>query len=255
MGRSRPARGGGPGPLAAALALVLAAAPARAEPLVADLSRHLVEITAGFVGADVLLYGAIEGDGDVVVVLRGPKTVEVVRQKVRLGGIWVNGPSVRFREVPAFYLVASSRPAAELKLDPLVTGQYEIGLESLKIEAAGERDPRRIAEFRAALVRLKQENGLYSSDWGRVGFLGTRLFSTHILFPANVPTGSYTVSVFLVRNGEIVGAQTTPLVVSKAGVGAEVYDFAHDLPALYGIIAVLVALAAGWLANAAFRKV
>jgi uncharacterized protein (TIGR02186 family) len=80
------------------------------------------------------------------------------------------------------------------------------------------------------------------------------LFRTRIYFPSNVPTGTYTVEVFLVRDGNVVSAQSTPLVISKIGFGAELFDFAHRHPALYGILAVLVALAAGWLAGVAFRR-
>ena len=42
--------------------------------------------------------------------------------------------------------------------------------------------------------------------------------------------------------------------ISKIGVQAEVFDFAHHRSALYGAIAIVVALFAGWLGNAVFRK-
>ena len=69
-----------------------------------------------------------------------------------------------------------------------------------------------------------------------------------------MPTGIYKVEVFLLRKGAVVGAQTTPLVISKAGIGAEVFEFAHRNSALYGIMAIAIALAAGWLAGLVFRK-
>ncbi len=69
-----------------------------------------------------------------------------------------------------------------------------------------------------------------------------------------MPTGTYTADVFLVRDGEVVAAQATPLVVSKIGLGADMADIAHRHSALYGIIAVLVAAMAGWLAGVIFRR-
>ena len=57
--------------LAFALCLALPAL-VRAEAVVADLSKRLVAITTGFAGTDVLLFGAVQGDGDIVVVVRGP---------------------------------------------------------------------------------------------------------------------------------------------------------------------------------------
>ena len=44
---------------------------AQAVPLVADLSNHPVAITTGFTGTDVLLFGATDGPGDVVIVVSG----------------------------------------------------------------------------------------------------------------------------------------------------------------------------------------
>ena len=50
---------------------LLLAGDGRATPLVADLSDYLVAITTGFSGTNVLLFGAIDEPGDVVVVVRG----------------------------------------------------------------------------------------------------------------------------------------------------------------------------------------
>ena len=47
----------------ALLILIGCAVPARAEPLVADISESVVKITTGFTGTKVLLFGAIEGKG------------------------------------------------------------------------------------------------------------------------------------------------------------------------------------------------
>ncbi|HEX3065649.1 MAG TPA: TIGR02186 family protein, partial [Dongiaceae bacterium] len=77
------------------------ATPAKAaEPLVADLSNHLIAITTGFTGAQVLLFGATDGPGDVVVVVRGPTGRAVVRRKDRVFGIWINSAGRDFAEVP-----------------------------------------------------------------------------------------------------------------------------------------------------------
>ena len=89
---------------------------------------------------------------------------------------------------------------------------------------------------------------------GKVNFIGERLFRTTIEFPSNVPTGTYLVQVFLVRDKDVVGGQTTPLVVSKVGIDADVFGFAGRQPAVYGAIAVGIAMLAGWLASLPFRS-
>ena len=47
---------------------------------------------------------------------------------------------------------------------------------------------------------------------------------------------------------------STPLYVNKIGVGANVFTFAHRQAAAYGLIAIVLAVAAGWLAGAMFRR-
>ncbi|MBI3451491.1 MAG: TIGR02186 family protein, partial [Rhodospirillales bacterium] len=94
---------------AALLSLFLVATGASradAQPLVADLSSHLIAITTGFAGTEILLYGATEGEGDVAVVVRGPDASTVVRRKSRIAGIWINREQMTFTGVPAFYRVA-----------------------------------------------------------------------------------------------------------------------------------------------------
>lgn len=234
------------------LALTCAAPAARAQ-LVADLSEHLIAITTGFVGTDVLLFGAIEGPGDVVVVVRGPSRTEIVRRKARIAGIWVNEREMALNNVPSYYVVASAKPLADI-LTPVARTRHEIGFDYLHFTPTRAAPPDEVEEFRKALIRNKENEDLYVEETGKVSFLGSRLFRTRIYFPSNVPTGTYTADVFLVRDGAVVSAQSTPLVVGKVGFGAELFDFAHQRPALYGILAVVVALTAGWLAGVAFRR-
>ena len=96
--------------------------------------------------------------------------------------------------------------------------------------------------------------GLYPKTNGQISLLGNRLFRSDIFFPSNVPTGKYNVTVYLLRDNKVISAQTTPLVVSKIGVGAQVFAFANNHAALYGIAAVVVALLAGWFAGAIFKS-
>jgi uncharacterized protein (TIGR02186 family) len=221
---------------------------------VADLSRHLVAITTGFAGTDVLLFGAIEEPGDVVVIVRGPDRPVVVHRKSRLLGVWVNTAQMTFGRVPSFFAVASSRPLIEVAA-ATVRARHEMGLEHLRLSLPrAKASPNVAAEWRAGLIRNYERLGLYKADVGDVIFLGNRLFRTRIELPANVPTGTYLVEVFLLKNGRVVSAQTTPLTVSKIGTEAVVYDFAYEYSALYGLVAILVALVSGWLAHLAFRK-
>lgn len=234
--------------------LLLGAVPARSQDLVADLSSHLIAVTTGFAGTSLLLFGATQGEGDVVVVVRGPDKPETVRRKRRSLGIWVNRDSFSFAAAPSFYAIASSRPLEEI-LGTQTLRRLELGLNQLRLPAAAGQPPERYGEYRAALVRRQQAAALYPEAPGKVVFLGPRLFRTDVLFPSNVPTGDYTVTVYLVRDQEVTTAQTTPLIVSKLGVSAGISDFAHQHAALHGVIAVALSMVVGLAAGVVLRKV
>lgn len=239
----------------ATMALAMAAArPVRADPVVADLSSHLIAITTGFTGTEVLVFGATDGEGDIAVVVRGPEREEIVRKKERMAGIWIHGASFRFRRVPSFYAVAVSKPFNELAPQQVLT-RHQIGLENLRLDAGGREADPNYKTFANSLVRLKQTDQLFPTRTEKVQFLGNQLFRANLAFPANVPVGTYQVEVFLLRNGEVAGAQTVPLVISKIGLGADIYMFAHRDAPIYGAIAILMALVAGSLAAFLFRKV
>jgi uncharacterized protein (TIGR02186 family) len=247
---------------ALALLVVLAAAiagfgaPAAAKGIVADVDDHLVEITTDFAGQDILVFGAIDGPGDVILVMRGPAGRVAVHQKDRFAGIWVNAESVEFDDVPSLYGVASSRPLFEILPNEMLD-RYQLGVGRLRFETPDE-GVYGVGSFRIALVQQKRKQGLYADRVGRVTFIGETLFRANLHLPSNVPTGTFLIDVYLVREGRIVDAQNMPLVISKVGFGADIYKYANSRLIAqrfgYGVAAVLVSLLTGWLAHLAFRK-
>ncbi|HZT51370.1 MAG TPA: TIGR02186 family protein, partial [Stellaceae bacterium] len=136
---------------AALLLVLLAALPARAQVLTADLSSHLVAITTGFTGTEVVLFGATDGPADVIALVRGPERDIAIRRKSRVAGLWINTREVTFRAVPSFYAVYASRPLDAIA-PPGMQALHQMGLANLRF--AGGDDAASPAErdtFRAAL--------------------------------------------------------------------------------------------------------
>jgi uncharacterized protein (TIGR02186 family) len=229
--------------------------PAMAKSIVADIDHHLIAITTDFSGDDVLIFGAVDQPGDVVMALWGPLTEVQVHRKERVAGIWVNHDAVTFGNVPSFYGLASSRPLTEM-LPPAILDQYQLGISRLQIKtlAADDGALANIAYYRQALLDLRERASLYADKVGRVNFVGDTLFRANLRLPSTVPTGKFLIEVYLVRNGEIVDAQTIPLVISKVGFGADIYRFANRHGFAYGVVALIFSLALGWIAHLIFRR-
>ena len=226
---------------------------ARDEPLLIALSTQRIEIDSSFAGTSVLLFGATDVVGDVVIAIRGPEEPVVVRLKRRSFGLWVNREAIAFRNVPGYYAVAASRPLEEIApaelLDQKQLGAERVLLEAIWFDTAGDADA-----FRAALHRHRERDALYRPEPAPVEFIDERLFRTTFALPGNVPTGEYRIDALLVVDGEVLSARSAALAIEKAGFSAEVHDFAFEDEALYGIIAIALALVAGWLGSFPFRK-
>ena len=225
----------------------------RAEALTADLSEHEIKITTGFAGTELLLFGVTPGTGNVVVTVSGPDAGVIVRRKSRVSGVWINTDSIRFDTVPGFYYVAATEGLLASDLEDVLR-ENGVGFRYLNLNPTLDIGPTLSKTFHEALVRRKEANKLYSANAGKIDILGKTLFRTHVPFPANVPTGHYRVDVYHVVDGWVTSTTSIPLTVNKVGMEASIFRFAHDQPALYGIVAILIAGLAGYGAGMLFGR-
>lgn len=239
------------GRIAFLLCLLTGLAAEAQSPLVSDISSRRIGIDSSFTGTELLLFGSLGQPGDVVIVIKGPPQSLTVRRKKRVAGVWVNAESVTYQDVPGFYAVVSNRPLEDIASERILR-RHAIGLENLQVKAldGGATE----GGFDAAVKRLRIESGLYRQNEDGVTILFDQLFRSTIAFPANVPVGSYTSEVYLFRDGRIVSAQTSPILIDKSGIERAIFSFAHQWPQFYGIFAVIFAGIAGWAAAQIFRK-
>jgi len=232
----------------ACLLILLTPVMLHARPLVADLSQYRVEIDSSFNGTRLLLFGARNDIGDIVVVVRGPERSFVVRKKDRIAGIWVNRAEQSFGHVPTYYALASSKPFAAMR-DTALFAPLRIGLKET-VDAGSMH-----ADFADALIHWEQSQHLYSDTVQKVSFMGESLFKLVIYFPDNIPRGDYSADIYLFNDGQLTSVQSIPIHVEKTGFDAFVYDFAHAHSVLYGLFAVLLALGIGWSAHSLMKRI
>lgn len=209
-----------------------------------DLAERSVNITAGFTGARLALFGIKKQPGDVAIVILGPERRMVVRRKGQVGGIWMNTESVSFRNVPVYYDLALSKPADSLA-DPSLLERYEIGLDALNFEELGREDPATVERFREALIRTRQLKGFFPLESRNISYLSEDFFRADFNMPANVPTGDYQIKTYLFQQGNLVSMSETQLRVAQVGFNASLYRFAHYNAFAYGLAAVFLAVLAG----------
>src|SRR5690606_4975942 len=117
--------------LCALAAMLVLAGAASAAPLEIDLASDHVDITTGFTGADVVVYGLKERPGgEVAITISGPERTMVVRRKAEVMGAYINRQSVEFRRVPSYYDYALTAPSPDLAEEALLDANV-IGLRAL----------------------------------------------------------------------------------------------------------------------------
>lgn len=240
--------------------------PGAKESVQADVSARNVAVTSSFNGTEIVIFGAVDNSQqpsaesayyDVVIVVEGVPGRLIARRKTNVAGLWLNTSAALFDLVPSYYAIASTSPIEEivpedyralhgigfrhLRFRPAIGQQYALSTEDLN-------------EFRDAIVRLKQKQGLYvRSDFG-VTFIGRSLFRASIVLPANVTVGPFETRVMLFRQEKLLSQYSVRLNLEREGAERYLHAFAYSYPTFYGMLTVVIAILAGLLASALFRK-
>ncbi len=242
------------------LCLTLLAAPLMAEEVVLGLSQDQVAITADFDGSEILLFGAVKREApiqadpplEVVIAVSGPSGPLTVRRKERKFGIWVNTDAVEIDQAPSFYAVATSAPFNDA-ISNVEDQRHRVSIPRAIRSVGAPMDVQDAQSFSEAVIRIKTDEGSYQLLENTVQVDQQTLFRTSIKMPANLTEGDYPTRIFLTRGGDVVSHFETVINVNKVGLERWLYDMSRNQPLLYGLMSLAIAIAAGWLASAAFQ--
>ena len=234
----------------------------KAEPgVVLDLASDHVDITTGFNGAPIYVYGVIDpadselSELNLVIVIKGPEQTLIVRRKDQFMGMWMNLDSIVFKDVYGFYDLASSSPNLIDITTPQILAENDIGLNYLQYESLeGEIGDSAMQAFHEALIQSKQSRGLYALSERTVDFISGPFFRAEFRVPASVPTGEYSVTGYLFHDLKLVDQYTVNLKVGQIGFNAMVFKYSKDHSLFYGLTAILIAIIMGWSASAFLRQ-
>ncbi|WP_170333396.1 TIGR02186 family protein [Ruegeria arenilitoris] len=242
--------------------LILCCTPALAvdEQVVLGLSQDRVAITATFDGSEILIFGAVKRETpippgpplEVIVAVAGPSSPVMVRRKARKLGIWVNTDSVLVDLAPSFYAVATSGPLDDI-LSDTEDLRYRISIERAIRSVGAAMHIRGAQSFADAVVRIREDEGLYSIRENTVAVDEQTLFRTSIAMPADLTEGDYKARIFLTRGKQVISQFETTIDVRKVGLERFLYNMSRQQPVWYGLMSLVIAIAAGWGASTAFR--
>lgn len=218
-------------------------------PLIADISQNAVAIRTSFNGAQLLIFGARNAPGDLVIAVRGPRTRIFLRRKERIAGMWMHVDNRKYNQLPLFYAVTSTHPLSSIT-SPAVLEALELGPEAVIHAANGTPQE----AFDLALNATLRNKHWWQSPFAPITYFGESLFKARIDLPDTLPHGTFTVEVYLFDGGKLTAFQSIPLTVYNTGFDAWITDTARNHGLVYGISSVLLALFVGWLAHRLFHR-
>ena len=225
------------------------------ENLVTDMSENIVEISSTFLGAKILLFGAYDGqkNDDIIVIVSGPKGKIKINKKEKKFGIWMTSENIIFSNVPKYYYIASNRKISE------ITSKSEIIKNGLNFKNLNIINPNLDKSennvWYEALIRNMKKRKFWKIDENSIKLNKNTLFRKTLTLPSNVTTGIYDVRILHYRSGKLFSQEISKIKVGKTGISANIYNAAQNYSAIYGIIAVMIALFVGWFTNIILRRI
>ncbi len=225
--------------------------PPEPNPVSISLEPQQIHIDMSYGGAQIRVQGEAGAGSQVVVVARGPEGEETFNRKVRMGPIWVSSGKVHVSQAPALFLAFTPEPLERI-LDAGVIRKYELSEAAVMDGVAidGGSDPADADLLRRHYLAMKRSRGAYRTVTGSVAIEQTggarAAYSVDIDWPKTAPPGQYRFVAYECRDRQVVNETSATLELVKVGVPAQIYALAMENPAVYGILSVLLAMAAGF---------
>ena len=217
------------------------------------ISDDKIDISANFKGKNILLFGAKDQAGQIFVVIRGPEKTFTTRKKENVFGFWVESKFIEFTNLPNFYQIKSNDTIESIDNENLLKN-LEIGIDNLSYQYGGNASIDQTNDYRNALMESQFKNKLFTQDFGPITYLNNTFFKTEIFFPKTIQEGLYTIETYLIDNQKIKALQVHRVHARKVGFESFIHKLAVENSAIYGLIAIFLAIFFGWFSSQIFWK-
>ena len=226
----------------------------QAEEVYFDLSQDNIEIKTDFNGKEIIIFGLLKDDHETLLTIKGPPSKMKIQKKNRYLGVWINNKQITYSKVPTLFFSSSSS-----NIDDILPSSTLIN-EDLSFEKILKNktfNQNFIFENNQDLwnnnfVRIKKNQLLYKEFEMKI--FKDKLFQTTVFFPPNTIPGTYNVDIYYIKNNTIMNKDQKKIVVKKMGIGSEIYEFANNNAATYGVFVIIFSILSGLIAATLFRR-
>jgi hypothetical protein len=220
-----------------------------------NISPEVLDINAFFAGSEVTITGSILSSEDIIIEIAGKNSENSFDLKGRIGPFWMTKGNVHLENIPELYLLLlPDGKNWENRAQSLGLGPKYLQ-DRVSVSGTVEIPPDIFTMF----TDLKNNEGLYKVVPKAINYSpgtdGTKLFSAVYRLPALIGTGTYDViATRISKNGNAMNQIESHFLVRKIGFVKLIDDLASNDRVVYGVTAVVIALAAGLSMGVFFRR-
>ena len=212
--------------------------------------KYYIPINITFSGNRLKLYGATDIKGTIIIIVQGIDADFILKKKEKIHNIWREKVVATVKNIPSFYMLASSKPIAKNLYNDIIRNIHNTVCNDESFPNITTR------KFLCSkIIHIKHRTGQYVYMPNTVKRLGQYLFSATINLPDDVPTGTYKIRASVqTNNGVIKGLYNQSFHIKRAGLVKYIYVFSQKYPTLYGIASILLTLCIGLVFGLSHKK-
>jgi hypothetical protein len=214
-----------------------------------------VRITESFRGAPLVISAEIPIGAGAAVEIVGEARMQSLLIKGRRGGLWMNVGQVTVQGAPSLYFLMTTKnhvPSISVTGSPI---GYPALFKKVEFSPANNHQEKTLFE---ELVKLKEHEGLFAvlpdSLQTTGGSQAAQKVQGQIRVPGNIAPGTYEVSLSVFNDGKLLERRTTRFSVKMAGLTAILLSLAHEHKMVYGLLAIVIAIATGFAMGLLFKS-
>jgi uncharacterized protein (TIGR02186 family) len=243
-------------------ALALAVTPEAKPKVITSASKNVVEIGLSYSGDKIFFFGVNPVPGADVVIRLTAEKEEAIKLSVKgkVGPFWMSVKQYEVSGAPFIYKIHANKPLDQI-ISKATAQELELGYDAVRgkmkmhlirgTAAPGDGDI-----VWKGLLKIKEKANLYNivTDPKRLEIAEGKLFKHYFRFPPAATEGRYQVESFCFQKGELVGYGKDIIEIKKVGLEHWLTQTSRNQAVFFGIMAVIIAVAAGLLVGVIFGK-
>jgi uncharacterized protein (TIGR02186 family) len=223
-----------------------------------EVTPDRISVNSLYHGSTVVVTGEVDAGEDIIVKFSSPEKKAHLRKKGKTGGLlWMNVGELEFDPVSDVYLVYSTKNIDSI-LSPDQQDRYVLGYDAIKrlVEVSPVTDEAEKEKWVDEFLKFKEKNrtyGIFEGDIQTDTKNNRKTFTVTVDLPYQAPPQEYMVTVYGVKNNSVQDRKETPLPVKTVGALNFISTMAFQNAPMYGIVSILIAIAAGFIVSVIFK--